>query len=147
MRVHGYSRPVFGLSTVRSRIIRKLFDQYERRLLGSGYNDKVIRLHLHSVAHFVVWIDLEDRPLKAIDEETLRAFERHRSTCKCLGTSRNRHRNVLSCVRRFLQHLRERGVVPIAEVRLQRARLVERFLQWMKVDRGVVESTLRSYGS
>ena len=146
MHAH-YNAPVLGLSAIRSPVFRDLFDEYEQRLIRSGYNDKVARLHLHSVAHFGVWIELEDRSLKTIDEETVWAFERHRSTCACSGTSRNRARQVLSCVRRFLQHLRERGIVQTVEARPQPVRLVQGFLQWMKVDRGVVDTTLSSYGS
>ena len=132
MRVQYNSGPVLGLSAVRSRIFRKLFGEYERRLLRTGYNPKFARLHLHSIAHFGVWIELEHRPLATIDEVTLGVFDRHRLTCTCPGTSRNRAREVLSCVRRFLQHLREQGVVPIGEVQPQPVVLVEAFLEWMK---------------
>ena len=142
-----YRGPVLGLSAIRSPVFRELFDEYEQRLIRSGYNDIVARFHLHSVAHFGVWIELEDRSLKTIDEESVWAFERHRSTCACPGTSRNRARQVLSCVRRFLQHLRERGVVETVEAQPQPARLVQGFLQWLKSERGVVETTLSSYGS
>jgi len=142
-----YSAPVFGLSSIRSPVFRSLVDDYEQRLLRTGYNPHAARFHLHAVAHFVVWIELEDRGLQTIDEETLQGFEWHRSTCTCLGTSRNRGRQVLSSVRRFLQHLRQRGVVQSAEARPQPVRLVQEFLQWMKVHRGVVDTTLTSYGS
>ena len=146
MRVH-YGRAVAGLSAIRSRTFQNLFGEYERRLFGTGYSYKVARLHLQSIAHFGVWIELEGRSLGTIDEQILGAFERHRSTCTCPGTSRNRARQVLSCVRRFLQHLRERGVVPIVEARPHPVRRVQGFLRWMQVHRGVVESTLTSYGS
>jgi len=139
--------PVLGLSAIRSSVFRDLFDEYEQWLIRSGYNDKVVRLHLHSVAHFGVWIEVKDRSLKTIDEDTVWAFDRHRSSCACPDTSRNRTRQVLSCVRRFLHHLRERGIVQTVEARPQPVRLVQGFLQWMKVDRGVVETTLISYGS
>jgi integrase/recombinase XerD len=141
-----YSTPVFGLSSIRSPVFRSLVDEYEQRLLRTGYDPHAARFHLHAVAHFGVWIELEDRGLQTIDEETLRAFEWHRSTCTCPGTSRNRARQVLSCVRRFLQHLRQRGVVRSVEARPRPVRLVEEFLQWMKVHRGVVDTTLTSYG-
>jgi site-specific recombinase XerD len=146
MRVH-YCRPVVGLSAIRSRTFQNLFGEYKRRLFRTGYNHKVARLHLQSIAHFGVWIELEGRSLETIDEQTLGAFERHRSTCTCPGTSRNRARPVLSCVRRFLQHLREHGVVQIVEARPHPVRRVQGFLRWMQVHRGVVESTLTSYGS
>jgi len=77
---------------------------------------------------------------------TLEAFELHRSTCRCQGTSRNRAPEVLPGVRGFLRHLRERGVVQV-EARPQPVRWVQGFLRWRRVDRGVVESTLITYGA
>ena len=146
MRV-DYSSPVVGLSAIRSRTFQHLFGEYEQRLFRTGYHHKVARLHLQSIAHFGVWIELEGRRLETIDEETLEGFGRHRPTCTCPGTSRNRARQVLSCVRRFVQHLRERGIVQLVEAPRQPVPLVEGFLQWMRVHRGVVEGTLASYGS
>ena len=144
--MHRSSKAIRGRSAIRSSDFQSLVDEYEQRLVRSGYNQKVVRFHLHAVVHFGVWLELEDHELRAIDEETLQSFERHRSYCTCPGTSRNRARQVLSCVRRFLQHLRQRGVVQSVEVRPQPVRLVEDFLHWMKVHRGVVETTLTSYG-
>ena len=140
------SMTVRGRSAIRSPAFQNLVDEYEQRLQQSGYNQGGIRFHLHAVVHFGVWIELEDRDLKTIDEETLRLFERHRSTCTCPGTSQNRARKVLSCVRGFLRHLRQQGVVRSVEARPRPVRVVEEFLQWMRVHRGVVETTLASYG-
>jgi len=107
MRVQ-YSSPVAGLSAIRCETFQQLFGDYERRLLGAGYHHTSVRLQLQSIAHFGVWCEREDRRLETIDDQTLEAFERHRSTCRCPGTSRNRTRQVRSCVRGFLRHLRAR---------------------------------------
>ena len=143
MHVH-FARPVAGLAAIQSQTFHDLFDEYEGKLVRTGYHGIVARLHLHSIAHFGLWIEREGRRLERSDEETVTAFEQHRSTCTCPGTSRNRSRHVRSCVRRFLEHLRERGVVPL-EARPQPPQLVQGFLRWMHVERGVVESTLTSY--
>lgn len=135
-----------GRSAIRSSDFQNLVDAYEQRLVRAGYNPKVIRFHLHAVVHFGVWLELEGRELSEIDEETVHSFEQHRWCCTCPGASRNRARQVLSCVRRFLQHLRQRGVVHSVEARPQRVRLVGDFLQWMQVHRGVVQTTLITYG-
>jgi len=68
-------------------------------------------------------------------------------TCTCPGTSRARDRQVLSDVRRFVQHLRARGIVPRVDARPQAVPLVDGFLQWMHVHRGVSARTLTVYGS
>lgn len=140
-----YTKPVLGLSAIQAPVFRSLLGEYEQRLLGQGYSDIVVRFHLHSVAHFGVWIEFEDQRLRTISDETLCAFERHRANCACSGTSRNRARQVLSCVRGFLQYLRERGVVERFEARSESVPLVQEFIQWMEVHRGVVETTLSSY--
>ena len=139
------SNAIRGRSTVRSAHFQNLVDEYEQRLVRSGYNPIVVRFHLHAVVHFGVWLELEDRELREIDEETIQWFERHRSCCTCPGASRNRARQVLSCVRRFLQHLRQRGIVQSVEAPPQPVQLVEDFLHWMKTHRGIVETTLTSY--
>ncbi len=144
--MHRSSKAVRGRSAIRSSAFQSLVDEYEQRLLRSGYNRKVVRFHLHAVAHFGIWLELQDRDLKEIDEETLWSFERHRSTCTCPGPPRNRARQVLSCVRRFLEHLRKHGVVQSVDARPRRIRLVDDFLEWMKVHRGIVETTRTSYG-
>ena len=130
--MHHSSNGIRGRSAIRSSDFQNLIDEYEQRLVRSGYNQLVVRFHLHAVVHFGVWLELEDRELREIDEETLQSFERHRSCCTCPGASRNRARQVLSCVRRFLQHLRQAGIVQSVEARPQPVRLVEDFLQWMK---------------
>lgn len=146
MRVHC-AKPVVGLSAIRSRTFQQLFQEYERWLVRAGYHPTVARLHLHSIAHFGVWIELQGHRLETIDDQTVGAFERHRPTCRCPGTSRNRARQVRSCVRRFLRHLREQGVVQVDEARPHPGRWVQGFLRWLHVDRGAVESTRASYGS
>lgn len=146
MHVHC-SRPVLGLSTVRSPTFLTLVAEYEQRLVRTGYHPIVARLHLHAIAHFGIWLEREHHQLTTIVEDTLRAFDQHRATCTCRGASRNRAREVLSAVRRFLQHLRERGVVEPAVARPQPVPVVAGFLRWMQVDRGVGESTLTSYGN
>ena len=141
-----YSSPVLGLSTIRSPAFRRLVALYERHLVSAGYHPTAARFHLHAVAHFGVWLEREQRQLTTIDDDTLTVFDRHRAACTCRGTSRNRAGEVLSAVRRFLQYLRERRVVPPAKPRPGPVPLEAGFLRWMQAHRGVGESTLASYG-
>jgi hypothetical protein len=77
------STAVHGLSAIESSAVQKLGDEYEQRLLQCGYNQKVVRVHLHAVVPFSVWLELRDHELKEIDEDTLVSFERHRSSRTC----------------------------------------------------------------
>ena len=107
------SGPVAGLSAIRSQTFQRRVGEYETRLLSAGYHRQGVRLHRQSITHFGVWCEREDHRLETINDQTLKAFEQHRSTCQCPGASRNRARQVLSCVRGFLRHLRARGVTPV----------------------------------
>ena len=78
------------IACILSSTFRILFGEYERRLVRTGYHRKVVRLHLHSIAHLGVWIEREGRSLKTIDEETLEGgsggshpLNTHRSAFAC----------------------------------------------------------------
>lgn len=143
--MYTYSKAVPGLSAIRSAQFVDLVDDYETALVSTGYNPHVVRSHLHSVAHFGVWLELEGAELGALNEATVAAFERHWSRCRCPATSRRRGRSVVSCIRAFLHHLRKQGKVPAADPPAQPRLLVREFLQWMTVHRGAVGATVTSY--
>jgi len=143
--MHAYSKPILGLGSIQSSSFLELVHDHEGELVQSGYNHHVVRLHLHSIVHFGVWLELARNELEAVGEETVVAFGRHRPVCKCPGTSRNSGRHVVSCVRVFLRHLRERGVVQTVAARPEPGTLVGEFCRWLRADRGVVETTLSSY--
>jgi hypothetical protein len=67
MRVR-YSTPVAGLSAIRSQTFQRLFEEYERKLIRTGYHPTVARLHRQSIVHFGLWIELERRRLETIDD-------------------------------------------------------------------------------
>lgn len=142
--MQAYSKPILGLSAIQSATFVELFQDYRKELVQAGYNPYVARLHLRSVAHFGVWLELEGVALESIDEQTVATFDRHRSSCRCPGTSRDCGRHVVSCIRVFLNHLRERRFVK-TNAPPEPSRLVREFLGWMSTQRGVVDTTLTSY--
>lgn len=139
-----YSKPILGLSTIQSATFVELFQDYGKDLVQAGYNHTVARLHLRSVAHFGVWLEREGVAVESIDEQTVAAFNRHRSSCRCPCTSRARGRHVVSCIRVFLSHLRERQIAATSAPP-EPSLLVREFLGWMSAQRGVVDTTLTSY--
>ncbi len=141
--MHTYSRPALGLAGIRPHDL-ELFNDYEKDLAECGYSSKVMGLHVDSVAHFLVWLSLTGSELELADEDTVIAFDRHRSACECPGTSRDRGRPAVSCVRVFVQRMRERGVVRVASASPPHP-LVDGFCRWLRADRGVVETTVSSY--
>jgi len=142
--MQAYPNPILGLSTIQSARFLELFQDYGKGLVQAGYSPGVARLHLRSVAHFGVWLEIEGVALESIDEQTVATFDRHRSSCRCPGTSCDCGRHVLSCIRAFLNHLRERRIVE-TNAPPEPSGLVCEFLGWMSAHRGVVDTTLTSY--
>lgn len=143
--MYTYSKPVFGLSAIRSGKLVELVHAFEKALVENGYKPHVVRFQLHSIAHFLVWLEREDVELETMCEGTVDAFERHRGCCSCPGTSRNISQQVVSCVRVFLRYLRKQGMVPDVAPPEEASILVKKFLHWMKSHRGAVQATLTSY--
>lgn len=144
MRVQN-AGPIAGRAEIQSQAFLGLLTDYEATVIRLRYHPNGIRLALLSITHFGVWLEREGRVLAASSGETVKTFEQHLTTCECPATSRNRDRQVGCCVRRFLQYLRQRGLLP-GEVGPQRPPLVQAFLRWIRAERGVSESTLASYG-
>lgn len=143
--MYSYSKPIPWISAIRSQCFVALLCDYEGELVRAGYNPHVTRLHLHSVAHFGIWLEREGLDIEKTDEGTVAAFARHRARCRCPRASQNHARHVVSCVRVFVRHLRERGCIAAAEALPQPPPIVGEFLQWMRAHRGAVETTLASY--
>jgi integrase/recombinase XerD len=143
--MYTYLKPIRGLSSIQSTSFIELIYHHEKALLANGYNPYVVRFHLHSVAHFGIWLEQNGAELGVIDEGTLTAFEQHRSHCRCPAASRNRRPEVTSCIRVFLNYLREQGKIPPVEPAEESEDLVRDFLRWMTAHRGSVETTQISY--
>lgn len=139
-----YSKPIPGLSAIQSATFIGLFRDYGQELVEAGYNGQVVHLHLRSVAHFGIWLELEGVALEAMDDQGVTAFDRHRLSCQFPGASRDNGRHVICCIRVFLAFLRIRGMVP-AHAPPEPYRLVCEFLDWMSTQRGVVDTTLIAY--
>ena len=103
-----------------------------------------MRRHLRSVAHFGIWLELEDIALGAMDDQGVTAFDRHRMSCRCPGASRDHGRHVICCIRVFLGFLRERRLLA-AQTPPELHPLVREFLNWMSTERGAVDTTLNAY--
>jgi hypothetical protein len=139
-----YAKPILGLSTIQSVRFLALFHDYGKELVQAGYTPVVARLHLRSIAHFGVWLELKGVALESIDDQTVAMFDRHRSRCRCPGTSRDSGRHVVSCLRVFLSRLRERRIVE-TPAPTEPSGLIREFLGWMSAQRGVADTTLTSY--
>jgi len=143
--MYTYLKPIRGLSSIRSISFLESVCDYEKTLFANGYKPHVVRFHLHSVAHFGIWLERKGIELGAVDEGTIAAFDRHRSRCICPAASHNRDRSVICCIRVFLRHLRKQRKVPHVKPVEESNALVRDFLLWLKTHRGSVITTQLSY--
>lgn len=143
--MYTYLKPIRGLSLIRSTSFLESVYDYEKTLFANGYNPHVVRFHLHSVAHFGIWLGQKGIKLGTVDEGTITAFDRHRSRCRCPAASHNRRPDVISCIRVFLHHLRKQRKIPNVKPAEESRALVRDFLLWLTAHRGSVMTTQFSY--
>ena len=110
--MYTYLKPIRGLSSIRSTSFLESVYDYKKTLFANGYKTHVVRFHLHSVAHFGIWLEIKGIKVGTVDEGTITAFDRHRSRCRCPAVSHNRRPDVISCIHVFLHHLRKKRKVP-----------------------------------
>jgi integrase/recombinase XerD len=121
-------------------------DGFAEALNARGYAFKTIQAHLYDAVHLGRWLAKRKTSVAAFDEGLLDRFTRHLPRCRCLRANHRRYARTPSRVGKFLEHLRETGIV-------QRARrpvsctpgLLESYCAWMSYQRGLAERTVTSY--
>jgi len=116
----------------------------------AGYSRGTILTLLRTATHLGLWVDREGISIRALDDGSIERFGLHLRRCACPGPRppRRRRREIAARAKRFLEHLREAGVVrpaPIPEV-ADKHPVRASFEAWMRVHRGAAPATLRIYG-
>ena len=122
-------------------------DGFAESLRKSGYARETARGYLRAASHLGTWMQAEGVTVDLLDERAVAGFARHLHRCRCLRGNRGVYANAVAGAGHFLAHLRARGDVPLppAPAVRKRPELVERFEDWMRFHRGVVERTLEGY--
>ena len=101
-----------------------------------------------SARHFAQWLTQARIAITEIDDAIIDRFGRHR--CRCPGNRRKKgvSEKYVRRVRRFVEFLRERGLVQhTAEVIPPAAdRRVVEFQDWLRQHRGITELTIGRHG-
>lgn len=141
-----FERPVV-LTGLESPEFKAHLDTFADDLHGLAYSREYARNQLRAAAHFCVWAQARVSEPSKLNQGAVEAFWRHLPVCRCPGPSRGKSPPILRWVRRFVEHLECKGVVPKFEGASSRAcpSLLRSFLAWMSRHRGVVEATLRTY--
>jgi len=122
--------------------------EFATRLSERGYQPLSIEGYRDSVAHFGHWMNVLGIPVDTIGDDVLARFATHR--CKCPGGRRAKSvsRRYVARVRRFVEYLRERGLIDdtVTPPRASAAPAhLSQFREWLTHHRGLCESTVARY--
>ncbi len=119
------------------------FAEYLARL---RYRQQSGRSRLYAAWHFTSWAENDGVVVTALDELALEGFQRHLSSCHCVGPNGGRSNKGSGGSRLFLRYLSRCGIVSEQEDDAPGLPpLVQAFRDWMVLHRGITESTLRHY--
>jgi len=121
-------------------------DRFADWLHSAGYRRRPAQLLLRGAAHISHWASIRKVRIDELNQQLLDTFVRHLATCTCTHAFHGRDRYNVEGAKRFVQHLQIRGILPRAEAPCEPLpALVEAFSDWMRLHRGVAESTLTQY--
>jgi integrase/recombinase XerD len=145
--LHQYFEKPRVLRGIESPQFKAYLDSFAKELDGIGFAREHVRNQLRGAAHLCVWAERQRVHVEEFGEEFVTHFRRHLRQCRCPGPKRGSSAPVVQWARRFIQHLRQIGVLPAAvrDDEISRPVLLQDFLAWMRQHRGVIEATLRHY--
>ncbi len=138
----------FKLLQLRGCAAGEHMDLFAEELRGAGYKRRPAQLRLRGAAHISDWAAIQGVHLDRLDQGVLDDFARHVTTCTCTHAFHGRDPYNVEGAKRFVEHLRSRGILPPTEIESRsRPALVEAFSDWMRRHRGAANSTIAQYVS
>lgn len=95
-----------------SNSLHNELDVFVRSLESQGYPPRTLRRYLFAAAAFGRWVKQEKLELESVDESTLQRFFSGCRRERCRGRRGGRLSNAVSGVRRFVEAMRSRGLMP-----------------------------------
>jgi site-specific recombinase XerD len=136
----------FKISQLRECPVGEHMDCFADRLHAAGYRRRPAQLLLRGAAHLSYWALIRKVRIEEIDQRLFGTFVNHLATCTHSFHGRDLYN--AQGAKRFIQHLQIRGILPCTEAPCEPLpALVEAFNDWMRLHRGVAESTLAQYAT
>lgn len=137
------------LRRLRAEPTGRYMDDFATALHTKGYGVWAGQAYLRAAAHLGIWMKQKGLSVMTLDEEVIKEFARHLSSCHCLGKNRGIYDDAVIGADHFLNHLRGSGVVPsgVPHKKPPLPTVIDGFARWMRQHRGVTESTLKTYQS
>lgn len=126
----------------------RFIDGFSGCLKITGYSWWTARVFLRAADHIGRYAEGQGRDMRDVDRSTLTSFETHLSTCSCPDSSRCKTVDVVRGAKHFINHLCERDVLKIPvvdDVKKIAAPVVLDFQYWLRMHRGLSESTVGHY--
>ena len=131
---------------LRSTAIEPYVEGFTTHLEHEGYCASVICECLRAATHLAFWMERQGMEISELSESALGSFSGH-FPCSCFGRNPIHYSGIVGKARHFLGYLRRLGVVAGAEEQqgASEPELVTSFLHWLRVHRGLRESTIIGY--
>lgn len=115
-------------------------------LQEGGYKDYTICECLRAITHFGCWIQDEGIFIQDLNEDSLIRFQRH-FPCNCFSRNCVEYSSIIGKVRHFIEYLRRMGFIENKADSREALEppLVKSFLDWLRLHRGLKDSTLVGY--
>ena len=117
-------------------------DGFANSLLTEGYSSCMSRAYVSAANHLAEWAARRGTIVADFDEDLLVCFVQHLSRCHCRARKRAARKRVPFRVHRFLQYLRDVGVVRTSMPEPRRSPLTNAYGAWMRDQRGLAASTI-----
>ncbi len=138
-----------ALERARGCAVGPHLDGFMAWLQEAGYASSSIETFARTAVHLGVWTQRCRAAIADLDEIAIERFRAHLRECACPGPRppRRRYHSIAARADRFLEYLREQGVVPQAPApELEQVHpLIEGFQEWMCRHRGTTPTTQRIY--
>ena len=127
--------------------MRPLVQSYVEYLTSQGYRPLTIRDMEAGARHLCHWLDHSGIAISQVDDDVIGRFARH--SCHCPGNRRSAtvSKFYVACVRKFVNHLAQTGVIH----RPERTRgdvlyvRIAAYVDWIRQHRGLSENTIRQH--
>ena len=112
-----YVESGFRLRQLRECATGQHMDAFADWLQSAGFKRRPAQLVLRGAAHLGEWASIQQAQAGQFDEEVLDSFTGHLATCSCTHSFRCRDRRHLQGAKRFVDHLRDRGLASLGRDR------------------------------
>jgi len=142
-----YFKDPHTLATYRSGIASPYLDDFIIWLENRGYHRVTIRRHIREVGHFAAWATSEGLASRALGQAALTKFHRQLEERDSLRYPSGTDKHVYQSACIFVDFLESAGVVDrcTPQAPPQSPALFLEFREWMRTQRGTLDSTINTY--